>query len=50
MDYKKFAGMSFNDIQDELEDEENIIFEKNQDIRIKNDLDRKKYFNQEKKD
>lgn len=48
MDYRKLAGQSFDDIKDDIEEDENILFEKNNDIRIKNDIDRKKYFNQEK--
>ena len=48
MDYKRLAGQSFSDIQDEIEDDENIIFEKNNDIRIKNDIDKRKNFKQEK--
>jgi len=49
MNYRRLAGQSFDDIIDEVEEDENIVFEKNNDIRIQKDIDRKKYFKQEEK-
>ena len=49
MDFKKFEGHSFNDIINEIDEDELILFEKNQDIRLKNEIDKKKYFKQEEK-
>jgi hypothetical protein len=54
MDYRRLAGKSINDIEDEVEEDNNDDnyggLEKNAELRIKNDINRKKYFKQENKD
>jgi len=53
MDLRRLSGKSFDDIENEIDDTDDIVFgglEKNNDVRMKNDINRKKYFKQEKED
>lgn len=51
MDYRKLAGRSFNDIENEFddEDEEVIVFEKKKDFQRQNGINLKKNFKQDMK-
>ena len=49
MDYRNLVGKSFEDLENELENEEEVMTENFRDLRIQKDLDRKKQFKQENK-
>lgn len=47
-DYRSLIGQSFDDVRDELEEDEATSFENMKDKRIRNEINRKKQFKQEK--
>lgn len=52
MDYRRLSGMSIDEIENEIDEDNNDenygTVEKTSELRIKNDINRKKYFKQEK--